>query len=35
MSILIKKRSKDFEHRTQNSTVTFIQISGAEFPGEK
>jgi hypothetical protein len=32
---LVKKRRKDFEHGKQNTTVTFIEITGTEFPGEK
>jgi hypothetical protein len=32
---LVKKRRKKFELRTQGTTVTFLQITGTEFPGEK
>ncbi len=32
---LVKKRRKKFEHRNQGTTVTFMQITGIEFPGEK
>ncbi len=32
---LVKKRRKKFEHRNQGTAVTFMQITGTEFPGEK
>ncbi len=32
---LVKKRRKKFEHRVQGTAVTFLQITGTEFPGEK
>ena len=32
---LVKKRRKNFELRTQNCTVKFLEITGTVFPGEK
>jgi hypothetical protein len=32
---LVKKRRKNFELRTQNFTVKFLEITGTVFPGEK
>jgi hypothetical protein len=34
-SLLFKKRRKTFELRNQGATETFLNITGAKFPGEK
>jgi hypothetical protein len=34
-SLFLKKRRKAFKLRTQGATETFLNVSGASFPGEK
>jgi hypothetical protein len=34
-ALFLKKRRKAFELRTQGATETFLNVSGASFPGEK
>jgi hypothetical protein len=34
-NVLVKKKHKTFELRTQNGTVKFLEITGTVFPGEK
>jgi hypothetical protein len=34
-SLFLRKRRKAFELRTQGATETFLNVSGASFPGEK